>query len=178
MTDAYYTFFNHVDRNVVSSMLENIVNGTAIPLKGHTGRPALRCFQAEDHHAAEWTERCNQPGTHILTTKSNHILILCPTFFELQQEALKQDCIQKIGPGNYLPVSKVEDHRLTVLTEALVRMYLQGKEDGKEVPDVEGCLALGKGQLEGKDPAVNPRSYGFYVGSELLFSLLFFSLLT
>lgn len=83
---------------------------------------------------------------------------------------MKKDCIQNIGRGVYLPVSKVEDHRLTVLTEALVKMYLQGADNDKEVPDVDGCLLLGKGQVEGKDPAVNPRSFGFYVGSKSLFS--------
>lgn len=174
MTDEYYSFFSRVDRNVVSTMLNNIVNGTSIPVKGQPQRPGFRCITSADAGTA--ADRCKKPGTHILTTKGGHIAYLCPSFRKLQFEPAKADgskgagakgsCLQEIGRGNYLPLPMVVDHQLTLLTEALVRLYLHGAANGKEVEDLEGCLELGKGNLEGKDAAVNPRSYGFLVGSK------------
>ncbi|KAL9123139.1 MAG: hypothetical protein Q9187_000305 [Circinaria calcarea] len=172
MTDVYYSFFSRADRNVVSTMLNNIANGTYVPVKGYLRRPALRCINPADTGTA--ADRCKRPGTHILTTKSGRVVYLCPSFRNLQLEpakangakgpGVKGDCLQTIGRGDYLPLSKVVDHQLTVLTEALVRLYLHGAENGREVENLEGCLELGKGHLEGRDAAVNPRSYGFFVG--------------
>lgn len=167
-TALYNTFFHNADPNKIKSVLSRIAAGDNIAFRGVLQPPLIICdnptvpavVRSAAHAACQ-----HDPGAHALWMEDTHGVFLCQTYFQNKRVVPSEK--QCVGWNRLSTGMLLGETQWTILFHELVHLYLGVPS---LVPEVRGIFDVQ--ELGSEDAVRNPASYGFFLASMTVFSLI------